>query len=276
MGANFMPKAPKPLQDLTILVACSAKKLAEFVSGLSAMGGTVLALPVLEAIEIEDKRLLDRSIESLNEYDWILFTSAYGVRIFMQRLKERAVDAPAGALPKLCAIGPATAAALKDFGYDASLIPERFLAEGVLEALGKYHGGIRNMAGMRILMPRALQARELLPTALAEAGAQVDVVPCYQTVQGQIDAEVLFQLHKKDPDLIVFTSSSAIRYLFEIIGREEAERMLLHSTVAVIGPITGHTAESYGKSPEIIPNESTAASLTEAIKRYYEADKKSL
>jgi uroporphyrinogen III methyltransferase / synthase len=265
-----MTPAPKPLQGLTILVACSAKKLAELVSGLRAMGGTVLPFPVIEAKEIEDMHLLDHSLESLREYDWILFTSAYGVRFFLQRLNEYAVDMTSRTMPKLCAIGPATAAELKEFGYDASLVPERFLAEGVLDALGKYHGGIQNLAGKRILLPRALNARELLPTALAKAGAWVDVIPCYQTVRGQIDADVLLQLRKKDPDLIVFTSSSTISNLFETLGLEAGKQLLHHSTVAVLGPVTGNTAQSFGKSPEIIPKENTVASLIEAIGGYYE------
>jgi uroporphyrinogen III methyltransferase/synthase len=264
-----MKPAQKPLQDLTILVACSAKKIDELASGLSAMGGAVLAFPVIEAIGIKDTHLLDSALESLGEYDWILFTSAYGVRFFMQRLKMRALIIPDRSMPKLCAIGPATAAELKEFGYEASLIPERFLAEGVLDALAEYHGGIQNLAGRRLLLPRALKARELLPTALTEAGARVDVAPCYQTVQGQIDANVLAQLRKKDPDLMIFTSSSTIRNFFETLGLETGKKLLTHSTVAVLGPITGQTAESYGKRPEIAPKESTLTSLMEAIRLYY-------
>jgi uroporphyrinogen III methyltransferase / synthase len=260
-----------PLHDLTILVACSAKKMSEFVSRLSALGGTVLPFPVIEAKKIEDTSLLDRALASLREYDWILFTSAYGVRFFMQRLKERAIDVSNQSMPKLCAIGPATAAELKEFGYEAALIAELFMAEGVLDALNAYHGGIQNLAGKRILLPRALKARELLPTVLTEAGARVDVVPCYQTVQGQIDAGVLIQLRKKDPNLVVFTSSSTIRHLFETLGPAEGKRLLHHSTVAALGPITANTAKSCGKNPEIIPKESTVTALMEAIARYYES-----
>jgi uroporphyrinogen III methyltransferase / synthase len=266
-----MPSEQKPLQNRTILVACSPKKTAEFVSGLNALGGTVLSFPVIEAVAIEDTRLLDHALESLHEYDWIVFTSAYAVRFFMQRLNECAVDEIRRIHSKLCAIGPATAAEIKKFGYDASLTAERFIAEGVLDALSHYLGGIRKIAGKRILLPRALKAREWLPAALAEAGARVDVVPCYQTIQGPIDSGVLLQLRKKDPDLIVFTSSSTINNFLETLGPEEGKRLLHHSTIAVIGPITGKTAESYGKNPDIVPNESTVASLLEAIERYYKA-----
>jgi uroporphyrinogen III methyltransferase / synthase len=261
----------KPLHDLTILVACSAKKLAEIVSGLQAMGGAALPFPVIEAQAIEDTQALDRALASLREYDWILFTSAYGVRFFMRRLNECAIDVSSQSMPKLCAIGPATAAELKEFGYEATLIAEHFIAEGVLDSLSQYHGGIQHLAGKHILLPRALKARELLPAALAEAGAQVDVAPCYQTVQGQIAADVLIQLRKKDPDLVIFTSSSTIRYLFETLGPVEGKRLLRHSTIAVMGPVTANAAESCGKYPEIVPKESTVPALMEAIGRFYES-----
>jgi uroporphyrinogen III methyltransferase / synthase len=260
---------PKPLQNLTILVACSPKKMVELADGLRAMGGVVLPFPVIEAQAIEDTRLLDRSLASLKEYAWIVFTSAYGVRFFMQRLNERAIDTDRRNMPKLCAIGPATAAELKEFGYEAALIPDQFQAEGILDALGKYHGDIMNLAGKRLLLPRAQEARELLPQALSAAGVQVDAVPCYKTVHAPIDGEVLRQLREKKPELIVFTSSSTIRNLVEIIGQPEGVNLLLQSTVAVIGPVTGHTAESFGKSAEIVPIENTVKSLLEAIRCYY-------
>jgi uroporphyrinogen III methyltransferase / synthase len=259
----------KPLQNLTILVVCSAKKMVELADGLTAMGGVVLPFPAIEAQAVENMHLLDRAIASLREYAWILFTSAYGVRFFMQRLSERAGDNDRAGMPNLCAIGPATAAALNEFGYEAALIPERFQAEGVVEALGKYHGGILNLAGARILLPRALEGRELLPDALSAAGARVDVVPCYKTVRAQIGADVQRKLQEKKPDLIVFTSSSTVRILIDILGQREGESLLRHSTVAVIGPVTGQTVEAFGKGAEILPKENTVKALIEAIRAYY-------
>jgi len=120
-----------------------------------------------------------------------------------------------------------------------------------------------------MLLPRAQEGRELLPEALSAAGARVDVVPCYKTVRAQIDGGVLRQMKENKPDLAVFTSSSTIRNLMEILGRQEGEKLLLHSAVAVIGPVTGQTAASFGKSPEIVPKENTVKALIEAIRIYY-------
>jgi uroporphyrinogen III methyltransferase/synthase len=114
-----------------------------------------------------------------------------------------------------------------------------------------------------------LEAREALPDALIAAGALVDVVPCYRNVQGEIEESKLGQLRDAKPDLIVFTSSSTVRNLIDIIGQEEGKKVLQKSIVAVLGPITLSTARSFGKSAEIVPRESTIASLLEEIRAYF-------
>ncbi len=240
--------------------------MVELATGLEAIGGNVLRFPAIEAQAVEDKHLLDNALASLGDYDWIIFTSTYGVSFFMKRLNERGIAAE---MPKICAIGPATAGALAEFGHEAALIPNQFVAEGVLEALETYHGGLQHLSGLRILLPRAKEARELLPEALTAAGAHVDVVPCYQTVRPEMDKDIVQKLRQRKPELIVFTSSSAVKNLIDILGQQDGKRMLLESTVAVLGPITGKTAESYGKRAEIVPGESTVAALLKAIGEYY-------
>ena len=260
-------RAAKQLENLKILVACSPKKMAELSSGLEAMGAHILPFPVIETRPIEDNPLLDKAVSALQKYDWIIFTSAYGVDFFMQRLKGFSRGSPR--LPKICTVGPATAAGLKQYGHEAALIPERYVAEGVLQALGAYHGGIQRLKGLNILLPRAEVAREFLPKALSEAGANVEVVPCYRTVRAKIEPGTLQTLYEKSPDLLVFTSSSTINNLVEILGPDFGRKMLREATVAVIGPITASAAESFGKRADIVPGENTIASLLEAIREYY-------
>jgi len=213
--------------------------------------------------------LLDQALASLQKYSWIIFTSSYGAQFFMQRLKDRGTIRILNAMPKICAIGPATAKAVNDFGHEVALIPEQFVAEGVLAALENFSGGLRSLAGQRFLIPRAEEARDLLPAALAATGAHVDVIPCYRNIRANPDPGLIRELQKAKPDLIVFTSSSAVRNMVDILGPEDGKRMLLESVVAVLGPITGNTAESFGKRAEILPRESTIESLIEEIRRYY-------
>jgi uroporphyrinogen-III synthase len=243
--------------------------MAELVSGIETLGGHAVPLPILEAQSIEDSHLLDEALASLQKYTWIIFTSAYGVHFFMQRMNDLAIRVDIRDMPKICAIGPSTARAVKESGHDVALIPGQFVAEGIVEALAKFHGSLQALAGHFILIPRAKDAREVLPEALAGAGVLVDVVPCYQTVRIEPDASLLQHLKEKKPDLIIFTSSSGIRHLVGLLGNDEGKSMLQESAVAVIGPITYGTAESFGKHAEIVPKENTVASLLEAIRDYY-------
>ena len=254
----------KQLQNKTVLVACSEKKRADLISPLEAMGGIVVFLPVIAVREIEDKSKLDEALEKLEHYSWIIFTSAYGVAFFAQRLNERGIEIPNGA--KICAIGPATARALEECGFEVALVPQNFVAEGIIEELESYYGDLSRLSGKRILLPRALQARDVLPDGLAAAGADMDVVPCYCTVQGEINPDSVRALQQLNPDLMVFTSSSAVRNFVEIAGQDLALRMMRQAAVSVIGPITADTVKSYGKLPEIVPKENTIASLIEAIR----------
>jgi len=144
----------KPLANRTILLACSPKKLAELASGIEAMGGNALSLPVIEVLDTEDKRPLDEALASLKEYVWIIFTSAYGVKYFIQRLRQTGVKLPPDSMPKICAIGPATKGALEALHLKVDLMGKEYVAEGLLEAFAPY-----DLQGARVLLPRAAVAR---------------------------------------------------------------------------------------------------------------------
>ena len=262
-------RSSKPLKNLVILVACSAKKMVELKSGLESMGGEVLPFPVIEIQAIEDTGLLDKALDSLCDYSWIIFTSVYGVHFFMKHLKERGIIVNRESIPNVCSIGPSTRAALEEFGWKTTVLPKNYVAEGVLEALDKYHGGLQHLAGRRVLLPRAKEAREILPETLTAAGVHVDVVPCYRTVLAEINENTMKQLQDRKPDLLVFTSSSTIKNMIEILGREVGEKILLESTVAVLGPVTGDTARFFGKRAEIVPETHTIVALLKAIGDHY-------
>lgn len=233
------------------------------------MGANVLPFPVIKMQELTDRHLLDQALESLTAYSWVVFTSVYGVNFFMRHLQQSGITGSPSEFPRICAIGPATAKAVRDAGYEVELVPEQFVAEGIVEALAKYSGGLEALVGQRILLPRAREARDVLPGALAASGIRVDVVPCYENVRPEFDEGALERIRAARPDLILFTSSSTVRNMIDILGQEEGKRMLLESVVGVLGMITGSTAESLGKRAEIVPRESTIASLLEAVHEYY-------
>lgn len=264
-----LPPRHNLLLNRSILVACSAKKMSTLSDGLRALGASVTPFPVIEIREIEDKVQMDNALDSLERYDWIIFTSAYGATYFSQRFHERKIQSNVLKELKICAIGPATESTLKELGFKVDMVPTRFVAEGVVEALETCYGGLGGITGSRILIPRAKFARDVLPDTLTAAGAGVDIVPFYQTVKATLDKKTILQLKAETPDLIVFTSSSTVKNMVEIMGHTAGKNLLRKSTVAAIGPITVNTVESFGKHVEIVPKQSTIVSLIQAIEDYY-------
>ncbi len=252
-----------------IALACSPETSRKLYSGLRAMGAQVRQLPVIAIRESDNKEALDAALTKLNEYDWIIFTSSYAALFFLRRLNELGLRTETLRGKNVCAVGPGTAAALAKAGIDVSLMPATFVAEGVLNALLDRQGGPNGLAGLRILFPRAREAREILPRALCEAGALVELIVCYETVEGAISPEDVAALLGRPPDLIVFTSSSTVRNFLSILGDHDGKRLMRESTVAVLGPITAGTVESFGKVPEILPRENTVPALLDAIREYF-------
>jgi len=266
-----MPDATKPLMRRTALLACSELKAESLASGLADLGADILHFPVVEIREIADKRALDTALDQLDKYAWIIFTSAYGVRFFLDRMAERGIAPERCNGRQVCAVGPATAAALKNRGIRVALIPGDYVAEGILAALQQRPEGLGGLAGAHILLPRARQARDLLPDALAKVGAIVETVACYENVLPAIDRDQVQAVLRRPPDLLVFTSSSAVRNFITILGGEEARAVLDRGTVAALGPITARTLAERGKKAEIQPCENTVPSLLAAINRYFQA-----
>ena len=272
------------LSGKTVFVAASAKLLSELTAGLKALGAETLPIAVLEAKEIEDYAALDLAIANISQYDWIIFTSAWGVSFFAKRLSNRqpspsqdgaeAANILPFCLPEICAIGPATARAAENQGFSVRLTADEFTAEGVMQALQQYRGGVKNLRGLNILIPRALQAREFLPAALASAGCRVDAIPCYQTVRPEPSCEVSARLRNETPNLLVFTSAKALQNFLKteaaVVGAQAARRRLHETATAVIGPVTAAALLAEGKSAEIIPAESTVPALLVAITEYFQ------
>jgi len=277
-GAEKRFASREILSGKTVFVAASAKLLPELATGIRALGADVLAIAVLEAKKIENNAALDSAIANINKYDWVIFTSAWGVSFFADHL-NRSTRKAAG-LPKICAIGPATADAAEKHGFTITLTADEFTAEGVMKSMEQYYGGAKNLRGIGVLIPRALEAREFLPEALKSAGCRVETIPCYQTVRPEPDAKLSARLRNETPDLIVFTSAKATRNFLKTaaaaVGETTARRFLREAVAAAIGPITAAALESEGKSAEIIPADHTVSGLLAAITDFFQNRQKSV
>jgi uroporphyrinogen III methyltransferase / synthase len=262
----------RALENKVAAIACSREKAGALSSGLRDLGAEVLMLNIIALHPIPDNIELDEALNELGRYDWAILTSAYGAQLFARRLQELKISLDRSKDIKICAIGPATAKILRESGVRVDLIPENFVAEGVLLALEEYYGGSKGLAGKSILLPRAQEARDVLPQSLRSSGAIVKIIPCYRNALGNVSREMMEKLKSFPPDLLIFTSASAVNNFLMLIGSEEGQRLLLASTTAALGPITAAAMQTHGKKADILPEESTISSLLQAIQAHFRAD----
>jgi uroporphyrinogen III methyltransferase/synthase len=261
-----------PLLHRRFLIASSAKASSKLALRLENLGAGVTIIPVIAIREVRESRELQNSLARLNQYDWIIFTSSYGVDFYLQYLARSGRSIQERGNHNICAIGPATAERLTEHGIAVALIPEDYRAEGVMSALQSHYGGSDGLKGLSFLIPRAGRARNLLPRELKRAGARVDAVTCYESVLPEWTDQQRRRILQEQPDMIIFTSSSTVSNFMELSGPQEGARLLESAPVAALGPITAATAVSFGKQPEIIPPKSTIAHLIEAILEFFEIE----
>ena len=250
-----------PLFGQRILITRAREQAAELAAPLRALGAETLELAAIEIQNPDDWSPLDAAARSAGRYDWIIFTSANGVRKFMERMAATQTDIRALAGRQLCAIGPATAAELRRRLLRVDKVPREYRAEGVLEAFAG-----ESLTGKRILIPRAKVARDLLPDELRKRGATVDVVEAYRTVvpaESDKKARIIFTRHK--PTLVTFTSSSTVENFLRMLPEPEREAWLQGVKLASIGPITSATLRRHGLTADIEAREYTVPALVEAI-----------
>ncbi len=258
----------RPLWGKTVVVTRSRQQASKLTALLAAAGARVLQVPTLEIGPPDDFAPLDEALGRLNQFHWLVFTSANGVAAFMARLFGRGQDVRALGQARLAAIGPATAQALEEFGLRADVVPGAFKAEVLLQALAPLVA-----PGSRILLARAQIAREVLPQGLLRLGAaEVKVAPVYKTqAPRQLPPEAAAALEAGPVDVLTFASSATVHNFVKLVGRERFQTLAAGAVVASIGPITSATLEQYGITPQIEPKEYLIPALAEAVIDFFQA-----
>ena len=250
--------ADRPLLGKKIVVTRARTQAGKLAAALEALGAEVIEFPtiVIEPIEA----CFD--VASLSEFDWVVFTSSNGVQYFADLLERAGV--PIGMRgAKVCAVGPATKAALEERGVAVDVVPEEFMAEGAISALEKTEVGV---AGRRVLLPRGELARDTLPEGLRDLGAEVKEIVVYRTVCPQVPAEAKDALVAGQPHIVTFTSGSTARHYVEILGptRIAALGKLVYAS---IGPQTTQAAEEAGLKIAIESMRHDIPGFVEALER---------
>ena len=222
----------RPLHGVTVAVTRARSQASGLVRQLRDLGAAVIEAPAIRIVP------LDGPAPELERFDLLCVTSPNGVRCLFERLAAAGRDARALARVRVAAIGPGTAAALREHGVIADVVPERFVAEGLIEALA-------DVPVERVIVARAAEARDVLPGALRDRGAEVEVLALYETVAEPLSESQLTALAAAD--YVTFTSSSTVRFLLEAAGAEAVAAARLVS----IGPITSEALRASGLEPDV-------------------------
>jgi len=255
----------RPLFGRTIIVTRARAQASDLVERLTALGARCLEYPTIEVVPAEDTAPLDRAIANLAAYDWLIFTSVNGVDVFFDRLFARGLDVRALHRVRTAVIGPATAERLRRQGLRSDIVPESYRAEAVVEAFT----GL-DLAGQQVLLPRAAEARPVLPEELRRLGARVDEIAVYHTRPVTTGAaDLIADLENGRVDMVTFTSSSTVRHFNEMLPPDRRDSLMSGVHVASIGPITTETAQSLGFKVETTAAEYTIPGLCRAIETFF-------
>jgi uroporphyrinogen-III synthase len=256
-----------PLTGTRVLVGRARHQASTLSAGLKKLGADVIEIPFIEIRKPRSYQPLDTALKQIAKYDWLVLTSVNGVEALSARMKRWKIHRSSLQHLKIAAIGPATAQEIKKLRLKVAVVPQRYVAESVVESLrGK-------VAANRVLLARAKVARDVIPRELRKMGARVDVVEAYETVvpaSSKKRIQVVMKDPRRRPDVIAFTSSSTVRNFVALLGGQERPPPpadLKDISLASIGPVTSETLREFDLPVHVEAKEYTIPGLIEAMVR---------
>lgn len=238
------------------------------------MGAEAIEIPFIEIRKPRSYKAFDAALKHIAEYDWLILTSVNGVEALAERMKRLRIRAEVLKHLQIAAIGPATRAEVEKLGLTVAVVPQRYVAESVVESLS---GKVKEK---RVLLARAMVARDVIPRELRKIGARVDVVEAYQTVvpkSSKVRLQSVMKDRKRWPHVVTFTSSSSVRNFVQLLGGRgrppytspphtgSSHTVFEGIKFASIGPITSATLREFGLPVHIEAEEYTIQGLIRAI-----------
>ncbi len=246
----------RPLSGRKVVVTRPAAQATGLAEALAEAGAEVICMPVIETVAPADAGAgLTEASQRLGEFDWVVFTSANGVNALLSKVR----DARCFGSAKIAAIGPATSDALARHNLAADLVPQRYVAEGLLDV---FPAPTTNSG--RVLIARAAVARDVLPAGLAEMGWNVEVVEAYMTRFIQPPAPEVAEAAQAD--VVTFTSPSTAEGFLAALGGDPSN---FGGVAACIGPVTAATAAEIGFRVALSVPEHTSAGLVRGMKEFF-------
>jgi uroporphyrinogen III methyltransferase/synthase len=255
----------KPLLGKRILITRARPQIPELRDPLAELGAELLELPTIEVQALAEAPLLQSTLQSLEKFSWILFSSVNGVDFFFRNLREHGVDFRRLHHAKIAAIGPSTRARLELLGLRVDKQPEEFTSEAMAKSLST-----EEIRGREILFPRAAVARDEPAEDLIGRGAKLTVLPIYQAVCPRYSPDALRILfEERPPELLTFASSSTVKNFSQILQSTPYWKQALQIPAIVIGPVTLETAKHLGLNVVGMPKEYTVSGMVGKILEYF-------
>lgn len=251
-----------PLYGKTVLVTRGKEQAHVFSDKLKQVGARPVEIPLISVSAVTETKEIEECVRDLSRYDWLVFTSANGVRFFFSFVRDTAP------LPNVAVVGKKTAIALEKRGITPSVVPDEFVAEGLIEAIKPLVKPTD-----RVLLVKGNLARPTLKEALVQLGADVTDLVVYETKMNESGKEQLLDLLKKRAlDVVTFTSSSTVESFMNMLDGIEWRPLLAHCVIACIGPITKQTAEQFGLRVHICPEQYTIDDMIKAMETFFQME----
>jgi hydroxymethylbilane synthase len=249
------------LKDRRVVVTRAAHQARYFAERLASLGAEAIIAPAIAVEPVVNDEVRD-VLANIAEFDWIVFTSVNGVSCFVDAMSRTTTEIPSTI--GIAAVGPSTASALKDAGLPPDVVPERFVGEELVAALG-------NVDGKRVLLPRADIARRDAADMLRNSGAEVRDLTVYRTVAATLASDLVDQL-RKGADAIAFASGSQVVHFISAATASGVDFILDDATIACIGPVTAAAAEKAGLRVDVVAERYTIDGLIDALAERFNAD----
>ena len=265
--------AASPLAGKRIVVTRAVLQSSELFAKLSKRGAIAISLPLVTFAAPEDFSALDAALLRLQQFDWIIFTSANAVHALTARSGTLHLDLSHGETPPLVAVvGPATQQEAENAGFSVDYVAKTHLGIALAEELGE------RLSGKNVFLPRSNRANPNLPEALRRLGANLTEVVAYQTLPpSDVDRERVAQVLESEADAILFFSPSAVQNLADLLGRQQFDALQNRVVIAAVGPVTAAALRDIGVHRIVVAADTTAAAVVDALEAHFaETGKRSI
>ena len=257
--------SPSALDGRRIVITRSAAQSEMLAKELSARGAIPVVLPLVSFADPDDFAPLDRAIEEIQQFDWIILTSAQAVRAVVKRGEELERSLMrSGSKLRIASVGPVTAEAARQAGLPVEYVAETHTGAALAEELGD------RLQGAKVFLPRSDRANPDLPAALKRRGAQVTEVIAYRTLKPtDVDQRNLRQIAEGAADAVLFFSPSAVQHFAELFGGEQLRALQDKLAITAVGPVTANVLRQAGVGRTVLAGDTTAAAVVNALEKHF-------